>query len=788
MKGLRMSVTAYDGMDGSGVIGARASLVVIVVTFAVAILGVFIGGGLALGAQSPAVACPNEALREEQGAEWLAECRAYEMVTPTYKEGFELFPVSFASNGDSAIIKTFADLAGSSGSGEFAVNSNYYVTERTGPGWRLMPLNAPDSRFVGQLLEGSEAQSGYTLWIQHEPSLSASFGELYVRDPAGEYHRVGPDKPNEGYEEEPSNAIDLEPSRFAKPIAATPDFAHIVLGAFQREGRWEFDETSGEPFRSLYEYSGTGNERPVLVGVGGAGGEQKGSTQLLGKCGVVLGSEASTYNALADGGERIFFTVRPCSPGPATAELYAREHGALTSPVAARTVDVSASECVTGCGVESGKNFEGASEDGSRVFFTSSQKLTGQAIDRTAVGDATEGACAPLTTGGCNLYEYSFATSRLKGISEGAEVLGVVAIAEDGSRVYYVSRAAIPSAGSNVFGRAPVGGEPNLYVYDTGSGRTVFVATLARGDSEDWRRQFARPAEAAGVSGRFLLFASVEPGLTPDDSSTREQLEQLFEYKAGGEGEAAELVRVSKGEDGYNEDGNGVTVGVEPGAISGFAESLGRGSDFKQGTNRLNVSVDGRTVVFATGGQLSSRAVSAGQGCRSVYEFHTPTSVLSEGELSLVSDGRDVQSPRAGAPCGAGFVGMDGSGANILFHTADPLLQSDVDGFEPDVYDARVDGGFPTPAGGVGCASSVCAGPGGVSAPVVSAPGSSTVAPEGSLPPVTGEPGKGKQKKGSGKAGRATRSCKKRSGARHRGKTCKKHAARRRAAGKGRGA
>ncbi len=774
-----MSAATCDRIGSLCTIGVRASLGRIAVITTTIITTLLVASGGALATQLSRETCPNEGIREEQGTEWLPSCRAYEMVTPPYKEGFELFSFSYAASGDRAIIRTFADLAHSPGSGEFAVNSNYYAAERTAEGWQQVPLNAPSSRFVGQLIEGNEAQSGYTLWTQHEPSQPASHGELYVRDPAGEYQRIGPDKPNESYEEEPSNAIDLKPSRLVRPIAATPEYFHIVLEAFQSEARWEFDETTGEPFRSLYEYSGTNNEQPVLVGVGGAGGEQKGSRQLLGKCGTLLGSEASTYNALADDGERIFFTVRPCAPRPATAEIYGREHGALTSPLAAKSVHVSASECTTECGTESGKNFEGASEDGSRVFFTSTQKLTDDAIDRTAVGDATQGECTPVTTGGCNLYEYNFSSGHLQAVSEGAEVLGVVGIAEDGSRIYYVSRAAILSAGNNVYDRPPIDGEPNLYVYDTGNGRTTFIGTLSRGDEEDWQQQFSRPAELAGTSGRFLLFASVEPGLTPDDRSTQEQ---LFEYKAEGEGEAAELVRVSKGENGYNEDGNGVTVGIKPQAISGFAESLGHGSDFKQLTNRLNVSVDGRTVAFVTAGQLSPRAVSAAQGCRSVYEFHTATNILSEGEVGLISDGKDIQAPRAGAPCGAGFINMDNSGANILIQTADPLLQGDVDGFEPDIYDARVDGGFAGPAGATGCTPPhMCAGPG-IPASDLSPPGSSTQTPEASLPPVTAsKPNKIKSKQKSSPIGRSrtTRPCRKRSSASHRRAACK-HAARRR--------
>jgi hypothetical protein len=59
---------------------------------------------------------------------------------------------------------------------------------------------------------------------------------------------------------------------------------------------------------------------------------------------------------------------------------------------------------------------------------------------------------------------------------------------------------------------------------------------------------------------------------------------------------------------------------------------------------------------------------------------------------------------------------MDADGANIFFATGDPLLSNDTDGGQIDIYDARVDGGFPAAkadaaCGDVGCEGSVAAPP-----------------------------------------------------------------------------
>ena len=258
-----------------------------------------------------------------------------------------------------------------------------YLDKRTAAGWQLSPLNAPLSEYVGQLLEGAEANSGETLWVQHRPGQSATTRGLYVRSAAGAYSFLGPVSL--------PSAITRED--FDRVVAATSDYRHVVLAAIRLEEDWPFDETEGAT-GSLYEYSGSGNTQPILVGVSGP----KGSTQLVGVCGAELGSHSrgSVYNALSSDGETIFFTPTAhdeegcLGRAPLSAEVYARLHGSVTSPLEAETVDVSESECTEACGGESGKNFEGASENGKKVFFTSTQKLTNDAADATAEGSAVE--------------------------------------------------------------------------------------------------------------------------------------------------------------------------------------------------------------------------------------------------------------------------------------------------------------------------------------------------------------------------------------------------------------
>jgi hypothetical protein len=670
----------------------------------------------------------------------LPDCRAYEMVTPAYQEGFPLLLADYSADGNDLIVEGLANIAGAPGAGEEALEPDLYSETRGVGGWQVASLNAPLSEFVGQVPLAREATSGLSLWMQHKPGQSAKTRDLYVRSASGVYSEVGPLDPHDTSSEEPSNVMEVQSNELDIPKAATSDYNHIVLRAHEAPDYWSFDNTTGP--NSLYEYSGTGNAHPILVAVNGP---EKGNTNLIAECGAVLGGgeRGSAYNALSTDGETVFFTMEPC--GGAPAEVYVRRHGSLVSPLPAETVDVSKSECTGGsCVDESGKNFEGASEDGKRVYFTSTQKLLNGAVDGTATGNAAaegEGCAVAVVAGGggggCNLYEYEFLPEQkhiLRVVASGDEVLGVAGVAEDGEHVYFVAREEIPGTGENEYHARPVREQPTLYVYDASTQETKFIATLSPSDESDWTRFFQkRSTEVTGDTGQFLLFVSAKesPGVTPDSTGG---LPQLFEYDADANEDAGELVRVTKGENGYNNNGNDATLGISAESIALIAH-LQRG--FRTSGDESNVSVDGGTVVFETAGALSPLAFAAQKGCTSVYEFRT-TGALSQGAVHLISDGRDVQADK-GFACGAVFEGLDTSGDNILIGTADPLVVGDVDGVVRSIYDARVEGGIsPEPALGESgvCSAGSCVGPVSTPPPFM-APPSATLSGSGNLTPST---------------------------------------------------
>ena len=110
----------------------------------------------------------------------------------------------------------------------------------------------------------------------------------------------------------------------------------------------------------------------------------------------------------------------------------------------------------------------------------------------------------------------------------------------------------------------------------------------------------------------------------------------------------------------------------------------------------MAVSGDGSTVVFTSRAALTAEAVPASElpaeeGTGSAYEYRSSVGVggsIMDGDVYLISDG--AAAPRTAA------LGLDASAGDVFFHTSDSLVPQDSDS-QFDVYDARVDGGFPAP-------------------------------------------------------------------------------------------
>jgi hypothetical protein len=655
--------------------------------------------GLSLALQAaPAAAegsCTNEALRAPLHSTELPDCRAYELVSPVVKYGWPIVMSRVASNGDSAVAFSLGGLPGSNQSSLI----NFYKLVRVLDGWKTVPLNTPleyvNSGGGASLPAASPDLSHGVFEYRSATTVDRRDTNFYVDDLlGGPPNKVGPRISPDAFASVPAtetlnSSAPSAPSDLSRVLYMLngPEYPHGTLVDYLWPGDATAQRSLGIGWTSLYEYVGTSNSVPSLVGVDGG--------HLISQCGTALGYPEGgrfsslvgdeVYNAVsAPGGTRVFFTVAagPCEEGagPPANELYASEEqspGARLSVAISEPTAGAGGDC-SACNTSAPQSaiFQGASEDGSKVFFLSEQAMLGGA-------------------GGQNLYEYDFnAPKGRRVVLVAPGVLGVARVAENGSHVYFVDENVLTAA-ANPVGDLAQAGADNLYVYDTATTETSFVGTLATGDGADWQTRDERPVNAT-PDGRFLVFAG-RASLTPGDAGG---LSQVYEYDA----QKNTLIQVSRAEGGPG--GEFATRLVYPRYTGNFDPS----------PQQSSVSDDGAYVVFQSEAALTPHAI---LGYNNVYEYHA-------GHVSLISDGQDHSFGDGGVPS-VSLFGIDGSGRDIFFTTADELSPQDGDTQE-DVYDARIGGGF-LPASPAACEGDGCQG-------VLSAPPSFS-APE-SLTPSAG--------------------------------------------------
>jgi hypothetical protein len=720
-------------------------------------------------ARASAGSCPNERLRQESNLDpvtrepvsaKLPDCRAYEMVSPPFKNGQNPTSLEISFLDPSHLI--FSDNGAFGGALQDWVLGADYLGTRGASGWGALPLDPPAGTLLGS---GGGPLNGVSpvqdVSQDFETSLfgiaRSSLVDLHIelRRPAGPggscpagavpvpgsacLVEVGPVFPPAAVEAwkpgEPAPEKLFQYVDASRDLSSRLIFKFSVTSEFKRF-LWPGDTTIQN--ESLYEYAGTGNSEPKLVAVENAGPLlSNAEAKPISQCGIFLGGDSSndTYNAVSASGEKVFFTARQggcenegkTGAGPPVNELYARVDGSstvdLSEPSTGPTGDCEL--CNTSSPAEG--VFQGASEDGSKVFFLNKQ--------------------ANLLPGaeGMNLYEYDFngpAHNKLLRISDGVanpEVQGVARVSETGSHVYFVAKAVLAS-NEDAKKETAQAGQNNLYVYEpdpehAGQYRTVFIAALSEfEDSEVWSTQDLRPVEAT-PDGRFLLFSSVND-LTPDASG---EGRELYRYDA----QTGSLVRVSIGQQAPGGYFCPETGKVEPGfncnghvnAFFGAVFHAYSGVNTYAGEKGVSISDDGAYVFFSGKAGLTPQALNRQcireesgeciEKASNIYEYH-------DGQVYLISDGQDRHSVLGGST--VVLEGATHSGSDVFFTTADQLVGQDTD-TQSDIYDARIGGGFPAPATPAPCQDEAqCAGAPS-SAPLFGAPSSSTFSGAGNVPP-----------------------------------------------------
>ncbi len=653
----------------------------------VLVAGLLLVVGLVVpGAAVAGEGCPNELLRAENSSLGLPDCRAFEMVTPAEKNSAHVHPLT--EGGPATVAADGSSLAGASPEGFAGIENNeergteraVYRFSRGGSGWVTTPLQ-PYHGYIESVGVGD------SVW---GPAEQVSMVRLRVRAADGVLSEIGPVWPPAlGALEDPYKVLG----------AAAEAVNGVVFQTLKPGLLWPFDSTitgslaggygSGEERgRPLYEYTGTGNTAPSLVGVRGGAG----STELVSQCGTELGGndhEEGLRNAVSEGGGTVFFTATGADhfacggTQPPVSELFARIDGSSTVAVS----EPSAADCPL-CDTSAPEDgvFQGASADGSRVFFTTTQPLLRE--------DTSE-----------NLYLYDFdppaGQPKVVRVSAGdgsvtvpvAEVQSVANVSEDGSHVYFVAKGVLTTAANSMGEHALPGGE-NLYVWERDAeypaGRTVFIAGC--GDVGE---------NQVTPDGRFLAFTSSCHLTAGDTSASR----QVFEYDA----QTGGMVRVSVGLEGYDNDGNVTQAGLNASIVR---QPIGGGLAVRGGAIARTMSDDGAYVFFESPVALTPQATSGG-----VYEYHA-------GRVWLIS-------PEVG------LIGVSASGGDVFFSTTERLVPQDTD-TQVDFYDARVGGGFPAPVVPAGCVGEGCQGAPS-SQPVFGVPSSVAFAGGGNLapPPVS---------------------------------------------------
>jgi hypothetical protein len=349
------------------------------------------------------------------------------------------------------------------------------------------------------------------------------------------------------------------------------------------------------------------------------------------------------FHVVSNDGSRIFFTTS--NSFSAGGVVHVRLNGTTT-------VDISTPR---GTGVTPGSEgayFQAATPDGSVAFITSHNQLTTSAPAGVQAGNVY------------NLYRYDLPTdtltyeTTLKNVS-GSNKQIVLAVSADGSRIYLGTQTQLVAGA----------GDPtstNLYLWQ--DGQAHYVGTAAPSDGY--------AAFAGGTGGAPL-------NVTPDGSKLAFlSSKQLTTYDSGGHAEVYVYDAAT---------GNTVCTSCPPDGSPATSDArLYAKHHLSVQTEASSITADGSRVFFDTTDALVPQDVN---NHRDVYEY-------VDGAARLISSG-------AGSSDSV-FLEVTPSGRDAFFLTRDNLVEGDVDGGFMDVYDARIGGGFPVGPKTAPCSGDSC--------------------------------------------------------------------------------
>ncbi len=651
----------------------------------------------------------------------LPDCRAYEMVSPLYKQAHGAgqatdYGTPVSANGETVGFGSEGDFSDPQ---NYKVNDfhaiNFYLSHRGPSGWITSSAFAPrnlvdnpnqiglDSDFSPDL-RSKEVSCGASATVSGEGSAVDSAESCAVRTPEGSCYEPLP-IPKSCWSNSLIPTLTGVPlgGELSAYLGASSNLSRVFVepeAILPAEGT--LPAAGLQPRYTMYELEGPGTESRKLrvVNLDNKGnlllGNDLGTNEppKLGDNSVLDSvNGGSSYHAISASGEKVFFAAnanedeeepisKAVDANKGFQTLYARVHHS-------ETVTISAPECTTpACTTlpeeSMGALFQGASADGSKVFFTTTQPLVAGDTDETN-----------------DLYEYDFSKplgARLTQISAGeanaehpvagagAGVEGVVETSSDGSHVYFVATGVLTTE-ANANGEAAKPAESNLYAYDTLTGTTKFVATLSGvGDQALWSREDQQKRDAQTTpDGEYLVFSSFTnlPG-TGNTNKAGAQAVYRYDFATG------ELIWISHAANGFTPTNEGKSAIIYPqararGGAMASIDDWGRaisGEGEQEGESKGKH--DGEYIIFTSPEKLQAGA----SGSLPLYEWHN-------GAVSYI------------APEGGEVPAISASGSDIFFATELRLVGQDTDVLR-DFYDARIDGGFPAPPITPTCAPESC--------------------------------------------------------------------------------
>jgi hypothetical protein len=639
----------------------------------------------------------------------LPDGRAWEMVSPPEKHGAHIFAIG-EGGGDEIQASASGDALTYLVSSPIETDPQGYaagaqvLSTRGHSGWGSRDISPAHATTTSAINPGSEYRffsSDLSLGIvqpfgDFTPTLSAEASEqtpyLHTDYASGEvasscsascYRPLATGKP--GYANVPSGTAfgtDLESEYECPPkdcgpefVDATPDLDHVVL--------WSPQAALAEPGGDLYEWSG-GRFSPISVLPDGEPADSEGE-------GFLGFANIDVRHAISDDGSRVVWSKENGSDQG----LYLRDtEKEETIPLALVREAFSAT-----------LRFQIASNDGSRIFFTTTARLTENSGANEKLGWADLYECEIVEVAGklhCNLSDLTPLTA-----SGRAGVLGLVlGTSEDGSYVYFaadgvLAPGAVPGACNRSSSAAtPPGATCNLYVRHDGA--TKLVAVVSGEDSIDWNEGDASHPPTvmyarASPNGQWLAFMSLREltGYDNRDAISGERDEEVYLYDAS----TGRVICASCDPTGGRPVGAVIKEEGEGGSLV----------DSPHGPDRPPVaaSVPGWTSYESDGALYQSRYLSDSgrlffdsndalvpedvNGNEDVYEYEPPGignctttsatfSVRSGGCVGLISAGTSAEE--------SAFLDASENGDDVFFLTSSKLSAADFD-TSLDIYDAH---------------------------------------------------------------------------------------------------